>query len=362
VAKTLKQLLGYAYLTDVVQAIKTGIPKFYPDEFDASFTPVFADAVRHIRVGGTRKVAKQSIYGAPARRVVLSGLSDQDIKLVHLNEEISLPIQDFMSLREHANYNVQQLGIQEITRQAQQFRARFDNHRIAATTSVLANGKIWYDSDGDLLPTSSGASVTIDFSVPANNLNQLNGIIGVSWATASAEIITDINQIHDVALQTSGYSLENGWGLYGINIPSYLASNTQAKEFLARNPGYNQRFIDTGEIPNGFMRLNWKRMSGAFYNDDDDTKQTMWGVDQITFTPPVSKAWWDPVEGSYPLPTTYGVMSSLEGAAESFDFRYGIASYAYPVWTPPTANIVYVDTVLPWLKVPAAVFIADVTP
>lgn len=361
-AKTLKQLLGYAYLTDVVQAIKTGIPKFYPDEFDASPDRVFADAVRHVRISGTRKVAKQSIYGAPARRVVLSGLGEQDIKLVHLNEEISLPIQEFMALRQYENYNVQQLGIQEITRQAQQFRARFDNHRIAHTTSVLANGKVWYDSDGDLLPSSSGAALTIDFGINANNLNQLNGIIGASWATASTGIITDILQVKDVALQTTGYSLENGWALYGLNIPSYLASNTEAKEFMARNPGYNQRFIDSGEIPNGFMGFNWKRMSGSFYNDDDDTKQTFWGADQVTFTPPVDKSWWTTIEGSYPLPTSYGVMSSLEGAAESFDFRYGIASYAYPVWTPPTANLVFVDTYLAWLKVQDAIFIADTTP
>ena len=362
-AKTIQQVLGYVYLTSLVEEIKTGIPNMVPDEFYSTKDQCVADAVRHVRVAGTRQTARQSLYGAPPRRVAMKGLSEQDIKLLHFFEELPLPLREFLSLRDYDNYNVQQLGMQEVTRQALQFKTRFDNGRIGAMTSVLANGKIWYDVDGNLLPSSSSAVLTIDFGIPANNLNQLNSIIGASWATASTNIVTDIIEIKDVALSTTGYSLEGGYALHGKLISQYFSLNTSMKEFLYRNPAYNQKFIDTGEIPDGVMGLRWRRMSGSFYNDSTDTKQTFFGDDTITFCPPVDRSWWTFMEGSYPVPTTYSqIMASVEAAAASFDFKYGMFSYAYPIPAPPTACLVYGDTMLPWLKVPEAVFIADVTP
>ncbi len=323
--------------------------------------------MRHVRVSGTRQTARQAVYGAPPRRVNLSGISEQDIKLVHFPEEIALNVRDFMSLRNYEDYNVQQLGLQEISRQALQFRTRFDNGRIGARLSAIANGKIWYDVDGNLLPSSSGAALTIDFGVPASNINQItptggSAIIDASWATASTKIVKHINGIKDFSLQLTGYSLENGYACYGANIPSYLALNTEFQQFLFRNPGYNQRYIDSGEIPDGVLGFKWRRMSGSFFNDQNDAKQTMWDADKIVFCPPPSKSWYTMMDGSYPVPTTYGIMPSLEAAAGTFDFQYGMCSYAYPIWSPPTAMLAFFDTMLPWVKNPSVLFIADVTP
>lgn len=360
-AKTAQQILGQPYLTELVQEIKTGIPDLLPGEFNTIKDQVFGDAARHIRVQGVRQVARQSIYGSPPRRRTPVGLSEQDVKLLHFNEAVELKVQDFMNLREYDRYVVQQLGIQEISRMAANARQLFDNARIAAKMSMLAYGAIYFDVDGNIT-TSASTGITMDYGVSAAHKNQLNGIIGASWATAGTDIPTDILQIKDQALIDTGYSLEGGYAFYGRNIPSYFAGNTLMLQYLARHPQFRERFMDTLEIPDGLFGLKWRRVSGGFFNDQNDASTAFFGVDAVTFTPPVDRSWYTFLEGSYPVPTTFGPMPSLEAAAESFDWRYGIGSYAVPMQKVPSAELIFFDTQLPWLKVPDSIFIADVTP
>lgn len=357
-ALTIREVLGSVFLTDLVENIKTGLPNFVPDEFYTTKEQVFGDAFRHIAVSGTRQVARQSLYGAPPRRYNLSGVSARDMKCIHIQEEISLGVTDFMNLHNYTSLQNQEMGKQEIRRQGEQFRTRFDNHLIGATTSVLNTGKIFYDGDGNMLPSSSGSVLTVDAGIPAANLNQCSGSLSASWATASTDIPGDILRLKDLALQTTGYGIEGGYALYGINIPKYFALNTEMQQFLYRSVGqtgldYNNTYLTRGEIPDGFMGMKWRRMSGSFFNDQNDTKQTFWSGDQITFTPPVSKAWWAMLEGSHPVPKAYAPIStSLETAMENYEFKHGLSSYAYPQPPPGlAANIVYMNTFLPWLKI-----------
>src|SRR5687768_15348495 len=108
-AKTLQQLLGAVYLTELVEKIKTGLPNFVPDEFYSNKEQIFGDAARHYRVSGTRQTARQSIYGAPPRRINMVGISAQDIKLLHFVEELQLRVQDFQALHNYTDFNLQQL-------------------------------------------------------------------------------------------------------------------------------------------------------------------------------------------------------------------------------------------------------------
>ncbi len=365
-AKSIEQLLGAVYLTALVEKVKPGLPDFAPEEFAGQTEDIIGHTARHMRVAGTRQVSTQIAYDAPASRISLRGISAQDISLIHTHEEISLPHEVFRLLHNYTDWNVQQLGMQELKRQAEQFRTRFDNHVIAARTSVLNTGKIFYSVAGNLLPSSSGADLTIDMGIPASNLNQCSSSLTASWATASTDIVGDLMRLKNLALQTTGYSIEGGWALHGINIPKYFGANTVLKEFLVRNQGpgylnYADSFLRRGEIPDGFMGFKWKNMSGAFYHDETDTKQTWWDGDQITFTPPVSKAWWANARGTHPIPKQWGISQSIEEAFNSWEYVHGLASYAYPTMPnqPPAAMLAYKDTWMPWIKVPAAVFIAD---
>lgn len=331
-----------------------------PKEFFSLTTDVLADQARYMKVSGTRQVARRREYGAPATRRELVGISSQDVKLLHFFESKGIDVKLYQSLRNYTDYNVQNMGMQELARQAAQFRALFDNIRLAAVYMMLGTGILYFDSDGNLLPSSSGSAFSFDYGISANHLNQLNTIIGASWATTSTNIVLDVTQIKDQALKDTGYPIEMAF--YGQNISTYIANNATAQEFLVRNPQMNQQFLDTGEIPNGFLGLTWVPVHSAFFADNDGTNQTFFGGDTVTFTPRIDRSWYEMVQGSYPVPTTFNPFPTAQAAVGSFDLKYGPFSFAVPQFAPPWCEMYYGDTFLPLLKNPDVIFIADVTP
>src|SRR6185312_2901586 len=191
--KTIQQILGYVSLTGVIQKTKTGIPDNLPAPFQSITKKVLGDAGRYAQVVGTRQAARLAMYGAPAVQRRLKDIENVDVKLMHSYESIKMDPLLLQALRNYDNYDVQQMGIEEVDRQQSEFRRYFDNLRLSAQYSLLANGSIWFDGSGNLLTSSSGAKVTISFQVPAGNQNQLNAlgagnIISTSWATANTDI------------------------------------------------------------------------------------------------------------------------------------------------------------------------------
>src|SRR4029077_16841257 len=146
-AKAIEQILGYVYLTGLVEQVKTGIPDFLPSEFNTLKSETIMAQGRFTPVAGTRRTSIRAEYGAPARKQALRDVGSFDVKLIHSFEHLDLDVKTYISLRNYTDYNVQNLGMQELGRQALQFRARADNHRLAAQYSMLANGAIYYDAN-----------------------------------------------------------------------------------------------------------------------------------------------------------------------------------------------------------------------
>lgn len=355
----LQDVLGYVYLGGLVESVKTGIPNVLPPEFMKVNRQVMGDSIRYTRVTGTRRLAKRVEYGAPAYKDSLSSVGEFDVKMLHSFSFIQLPKLAYDRLRSYSSYENDQ-GKQELLRQTEQFVAKYNNLRIAAVTSVVANGKIWFDSSGNLLPTSSGAAVTIDYGMSANHLNQLNGIIAASWATASTDIALHITNLQSQALQDTGYKLTKAF--YGKNIPSYLATNNFFNDWLIRNPAAQTAWLSSRKVPSGFMELEWIPVHSAFFEDSSGTNQTFFGADQVTFTPDVDQTWYEVGEGSYGVPTSFNPTSNLQAAMGSLENVYGMFSYALPEHNPLTANLFHGDTFLPIIKNPDVMYIADVTP
>ena len=215
-------------------------------------------------------------------------------------------------------------------------------------------------------PSSSGAAVTVDYSVPSGNKGQLDvfgsgAIIGASWATASTKIITHIRNIKKASIKKTGYQLAHCF--YGENIAGYLSSNTEAKEYLARNPAMNQQILSTGEIPDGFMGLIWHPVDDAFFEDKNGTLQGQIGADDIVFVPEPSQDWYELVQGSFVIPTNLGsVTPDATAAVGSLTEVFGMYGYAKITDDPAGIKQFAGDTFLPTIKVPGAVFIADTTP
>src|ERR1700676_2889679 len=140
-ALTLEQVLGYVYLTGLIQNIKTGIPDVLPPQFQTIKKKTLGIQGRYTRVQGTRTTARLVQYGAPAVRRALKGIDTQDVTLLSAKESFFLNYLALQTLRNYTNYDLQDRGIDEIRRQQLEFRMNFDNLRLATTYSMLQNGK-----------------------------------------------------------------------------------------------------------------------------------------------------------------------------------------------------------------------------
>lgn len=365
-AKTLEQILGIDSMLGLIENVKTGLAPVLPPEFMKAGQQVNGDTGKYFKVEGTRQTAQLCHFGAPAKRRELAGVTEVPIKLCHAFETITHPQALMLALQNVDNEQRQKMGQQELARQTQLFKQRFVNLREAAAMSALFRGLVYFDSSGNLLPSASGASISVDYGIPAGNKNQLNilgagNIIGASWATAATNIVAQMKLIKSAYRKKSGYSI--GCAFYGENILPYFAGNTTCMALIAGSPAYSQSFLNQ-EIPDGFLGIRkWIPAEDAFFVDNDGTVQTLMPADGITFCPDPSPEWWDFVDGSFAVPTNLGMVGA-DGSAQAASLReaFGMFTYAATTHNPPTIEQFAGDTFLPLIKAPYAVLTADVTP
>ena len=359
-ATSLDQVLGFRNLTGIAQGVIGGVPSdILPSGFTQTTRRIEGDRGAYKRVNSTRETARLVHYGSASRRRGMQEVAEIPFVALHTFEHQFHDISTLIQLERMESPELQQLGEQEIARQTQEFARHFSNLRIACIYSALARGRIDFDSDGNLLATGTG-SVAVDFSIPANNQNQLNGIIGTTWATDTTDIAGDIKAIKEQARKDTGYPIRHAF--YGANVFEYIISNTALGNLINGSPAISQTF-SAAEIPNGFLGLNWHPANEAFFVDNDGNTNDFWGEDLIVFTPEPSPEWWEVVEGSFAVPTNMAVTNDANAVrAGSMTKVFGGFSYAHPSLDPPGIKHLAGDTFVPLIKVPGAVFLADVTP
>lgn len=361
-SQTLDQILGGVNLTGVIQQTATGIPDVFPASFYASRRPVDGDTAEYVRVDGTRQTARVAAYGSPSQQRELKGVAKVPVKLIHTVESVLHKPHVLTNLVSPTG-DKQQLGIAEITRQTRQFRQLFDNLRVASLTSMLFTGTINFDGAGNLLPTTSGAKVSVNYGIPSGNTGQLNAlgggnILDSSWDSATTNVATQLSNLKKAARKLTGYPLAHAF--YGQNVLDYLLANNKVKEMMKFNPAANAKTL-AGETPSGLFGLNWHPAYEAFFEDDSGTAQDLVGADQVLFTPEPSMDWLDWLEGTYPVPASVGqVTPDAVSATGGVSLATGMFSYGQVTSDPVTIKQVAGDTFLPVLKVPKAVFVATV--
>lgn len=366
-AMTLQQILHFRNLTGIVQGVKGGVPDLLPAGFSARGRGLPGQTAEWNQVDGTRETAQLVHFGSPAVRRGLKGVTPRTAKMIHTFHDIVHPAATLLQLQSMEDATKQQMGKETLLFQSQQFRAIFDNLRISCRYSALALGKIYFDGSGNLLPTSSGAVITVDFGVPAGNTGGLDvfgagNLISASWATDTTNIPKDITNIKEAGMKKTGYPIMHCF--YGKNIPSYLAVNDYVTPILT-NPanGALAAALANGEIANGTMGLQWHPVGSAFFADSAGTIQSWFGDDAIVFTPDPSPEWFENFEGTAAVPTAIGIAGDdLVSAAANVAEVGGQFSYAKVTDNPVGLQQFFGDTFLPALKVPGAIFIGDATP
>jgi hypothetical protein len=368
---SIESVLGYVPLMQAIKDVESGVPRVLPDAYYAvrAQDRIVGDRARNFRFRGNRKAARIADYGSPPRQTVLQPRSVQDIALLFSIEKVNFR-QEFVRLLMQwmaGVYGADEQARQEILNQATEFKTRFDVLRTAAVHNTIANMKLWFDADGYILPTASGAATTIDFGIPATNTGQLDpgdgsgAIIAASWATASTDIPSQLNRLKKRSLQQTGRKLR--YAFYGSNVPGYLLGNDRCKAYFSFNPTIYQAFERTGRPPADLFELEWVPVYTAFNESAAGAIVEPFPADQITFAPDPAPDTWGMMEGSYLVPTSYQPQGTLEAALGSLKLVYGMFEYAQvnPLHL-PNSEFVAGDTFLPWPKLPEAYYVADVTP
>lgn len=356
-------ILGWRNISTAVQKVETGIPDRLPPEFKSLTEDVLGDRTTYVTFYGQRQTARRAEYGAQSRPRTLKQIGEQSVTLLHFAEHIKVRQELMLRLRNPNDLMAQQLAQQEIARHGADFRTLFDNTRIAATAFMLTTGYVYFDAAGNILPSSSGASLTIDYGVGANNRNQLNGIIDGSWATEATNIIQHIENVGVQMRRNTGRMLKNVY--YGKNVANYLFKNTTLGKYWQFNSKMYESFQATpGRVPANFAGLNWVYLGDMFYEDKDGAVQPIIGDDTVVFAPEIDRNTYTLYQGSiaapkYGLPT---VAENLLGAVAGYEIVYGLGGYAVPEVDPVGIKEVYFDTFFPAWKNPLDLFIADCTP
>ena len=267
---TTQDILGGPNLCGVIRGTATGIPN---DLSPAEFLPGRQNRrPRHRRILPVSPargcVGRMAAYGSPSTQRQLRGVEGVPVKLIHTVESILLPTADYLNLLQYDDTATQKRGIQEVTRQVREFRQNFDNLRVAALTQMLFQGAIYWDGNGNLLPSSTGAKTIASFGVPAGNIGQLDplsagsNVLDTSWDNASADIDKQVLSLRQAATRLSGYPL--GYAFYGQNVPSYLTNNTKLQNYFIHSEGDNTQYLSTAEIPSPLLGMKWLPTPCAF--------------------------------------------------------------------------------------------------
>jgi len=362
-AADIQSVIGARNLIGLIQGVVSGVPAdVMPPAFLSANRSVEGATGEYTRVEGTRKTARLVQYGAPSVKRGLQGISEVPIKLLHTFEHQHHTAATLLNLQAEDSPAKQARGKQTIARQVKEFGTLFRNLRVSAVYSAFAKGAIYFDGDGNLLPSSSGAMTTVNFQVPAGNQSQLNvfgsgDVLNANWDTAATDLHAQMRALHKAARKLTGYPLR--YAFYGENIPGYIYANTTAQAFITGVPSLSEQAAKA-TIPNGLFGFNWVPVDEAFFVDKDDAYQDWFGADQIVFTPAPSPDWYEFVEGSYLIPRSLNLTKDASAALGQVEEVTGAFSYATLEDDPTGIKHLAGDTFLPIVKVPDAIFNATV--
>lgn len=336
---SLEQIIGITPLTEALRTTTSGIPDPFPAEF-AAVKPsnrILGDRAKWTEIQGARTTAKLAAYGAPGRRVPLQPIATRPVRMLFIAMEIQIDANLLNRLQSFEQY-VQDEGVDWLRYQMDEVAKRMANTRIVTKASMLRYGAIYWDADGNILPSSSGAIYTHSAQVPANNQTQLNGIISAPWSLTNTDIFAQLRALRQQSAKDTG--LKPDHCMHGINIPAYMQVNTTLQSYFTRNAGFRDTLVETGTIPANFGGVKqWTDVSHAFFEDQNGVNQELWDGDLCVFTPPIGAPdkmdWWAMMEGSAAVLNGFDAYSDPQGAMKNLRQEFGQSGYSIPTMAPP---------------------------
>ena len=309
----------------------------------------------------TRRLAHGSVPGSANTNVEPQKAGRVRFTIPRAAEMIPLTDEELVNRRQigQAVTVVDSMGENYIMRQKRYLAQRMAN-LIEFQTAAMMRGSYTFDQNGDELRHGfSGGEETIDFQIPANNKNQLNGIIGTTWATASTDIPNDIMQVNQACNDATGLGIEHA--VCNSNTFQYLINNDKikAQAGTANTPFESYTRSGPGRFSVVFRAIPWLQVHVVDYSLSiwDGSAYTdpirLIADDQFTMFPTPGPEWTQYLNGGEVI---------TEGPNGTRAFRSGYYAYGFASWNPSGWNLCNNLNGFPALYVPAAIFNADVTP
>ena len=363
-SRSLEDVIGIVPLTAALKATTSGIPNPFPAEFAVvkAENRILGDRARWIRINGARTTAKIADYGAPGRRVPLQPISWQNIRCLYLGLEFNIDANMLVRLQAFLSggpYH-QDSGVDWIKYNLAELGKRMANTRIVCMASMLRFGAIYWDGDGNVLPSSSGAIQTLSAQVPANNQNQLNGIGSAPWNLPNTDIFAQLRALEKQAAKDTG--LVPAHILYGSNIISDFQNNSLLEGYFARHANFRDTLVDTAKVPKNFADIpDWTPVYTAFFEDQNGNNQSLWDDDLIVVTPDLKSLdhmdWFGMYEGSCACLTDLNAYADAMGALGAMEQKYGQSGWSLPRFTQPLGiDVILQDSFLPAIKNEKAIY------
>jgi hypothetical protein len=359
--QTLMDFFAGQRLTQVAQsaAIRRGVPRMLPASlFAPSASKPSNDQVEYIQYSGNRQGAQIVSRLSPSKAQNMPGATRKTATAVNVKEKLPIDVTLIDALKS-TNLMIAENARRELVKRMADFDVRAEITRTNVVTSSFAKGKIWVDVNGNVLPTSSGAVITIDHGVPTANLLTLGGAgstynIG-DWSSAATDIGAALRGLRKANVKANNYVLTTI--LYGELVPSYLAKNTTLKEYFARNAMFRDNIVQNNEIPNGTLGFNWAPVNLSYMVDANGAAQEWFPTNFLGVMPDVADDWYEFVEGGnlYPVGVAAPGMSidQMIGLVSVANGKY---SYAEMTTDPISVNQIVGDSFLSLIKVPGTYY------
>lgn len=310
------QFLSEQYTKVASLSLQNPMLDFYskPQNYDG-------DEIEFAVFDDDREAAPINPRGAPARTLDARSATKKKFVPIHAFNEIVIPQASVEYLRQADNPMIQDRGLQEIQRQMELFGRRHRALRSVVLSKALAGGIVYFSGDGQVLESSSGATLTVDLGVGSTHKTQLahasNGgsdIIGTAWDNAAASILTDLEQIRAAAEYDKVATPRHVW-MHG-SAKSWILSNTEIKAFVQYQNPQAANFLNVlGGGGDTLVIGDWTFhfYNGTYIGADGSTVRPLIPITGAIITPDVNDGtWFRQYETSETIPTMEGIVSGYD--------------------------------------------------
>lgn len=302
------------------------------DFYKAAVVPVDGDIAKWDE-NTLRRVADAELKsrGAPSGSKNLLNLRERSSNMAYFNESFIATGDDLNNLRQDGGNAKDVAGKSYLSKNLQALKNMERRTRERLLFSTLT---------GILAYTLNGVAVTVDMGTNAVN----KPTAGVSWATATTDIVSDITAWKAIAEERSGRVLTQAW--INDTVAGYLLKNDSITAWLGGS-SLAERILKTGQI--GMIAgVNFTQYDGA-YVDGAGATQKFVPDDLVFFTPNADEGWLAYQEGSVTIiedgemivVPTPGIWN--ETKSDPVGEKVLVKSCFLPVLTAPDA-IIYADT------------------